>query len=73
MSNEKLSMSKQELRELLAACNNCIMDGSYSGDAMREAVRLQDILMELCDLLQDGIELELTSEGIPLEEGAENV
>lgn len=47
----KLVITRQELLELIADCNNCIMKGSYSGDSMLEAASLMMRLTELYEVL----------------------
>ena len=46
-----LVITRNELMELIAACNNCIMNGSYSGDNLLEAADLMLRLTELYDIL----------------------
>lgn len=47
----ELVISKIELTELIADCNNCIMNGSYSGDNLLEAAELMLRLTELYEVL----------------------
>ena len=42
-------ISREELLDLLASCNNCLMRGSYSGDDLLDAAQLMLRLVELHD------------------------
>ena len=47
----ELVISREELTQLIVDCNNCIMQGLYSGDSMLEAAELMMRLTELYEVL----------------------